>query len=74
MNEHIELVKKSLADSDSVTEEELKANKKAAYCAFWAATAAFWAATAAKTDDFDDAEYCKQKAIKAIAEYEELTK
>ena len=31
MNEHIELAKKWLADNDSVSLEELKANKKAAY-------------------------------------------
>jgi len=31
LNKHIELVKKWLADKDSVTPEELKANKKEAY-------------------------------------------
>jgi hypothetical protein len=31
MNKHIELVKKWLKDKDSVSIEELKANKKAAY-------------------------------------------
>ena len=63
MNIHIELVKKWLADNDSVTFEELKANKAAARDAYlvavlhrhaarsdayWAAVrAAYWAAAEA---------------------------
>ena len=38
MNIHIELVKKWLADNDSVSQEELKDNRAAAY----AADAAYW--------------------------------
>ena len=87
MNEHIELVKKFLANDDSVTEAELKANKNdaraawaaraavdcdAAEAAYWAALWAFRAAYWA--DNLENAEYCKKKAIKAIKEYEELTK
>ena len=57
MNKHIELVKKWLADDKSVSLEELKENKKAAwdasiyaassaigYAAYWAAAAAAYAA------------------------------
>ena len=93
MKKYIELVKKFLADNDSVTEEELKANKKAAYRAAdeadWASRyavgaaarafraayrAALWAFRAAESDDLENAEYHKTLAIKAIAEYEELTR
>ena len=42
MNEHIELVKEWLADTDSVSLEELKANSEAAWAAYVAAGAA-WA-------------------------------
>ena len=87
MNEHIELVKKFLANDDSVTEAELKANKNdaraawaaraavdcdAAEAAYWAALWAFRAAYWA--DNLGDAEYNKKLAIAAIKEYEELTK
>ena len=84
MNPHIELVKKFLADDTSVTEEELKANENAAYAVWantddawagWASAAALWSYRAAYWSDYyEDAEYCKQKAIKAVKEYEELTK
>lgn len=80
MNEHIELVKKFLDDNDSVTKEELKANKDAAYdaarAAAEAAEAAFWAYEAAADVAYygTNSEYCKNKAREAIAEYEELTK
>lgn len=40
MNIHIELVKKWLADNDSVSQEELKDNRVAAYAAAAAAYAA----------------------------------
>ena len=47
MNIHIELVKKWLADNDSVSQEELKDNRAAAYDAYDAAYAAYDAADAA---------------------------
>jgi len=76
MNIHIELAKKSLADNDSVSLEELKANVEAAEsareAASWAAEAASWAAEAAASGADDHAEYCKQQAIEAIEKYEEL--
>lgn len=60
MNKHIQLVKKWLEYRDSVSLEELDANKKAAYAAYYAAyyAAAYHAATAK--------DYVKK--------YEELTK
>lgn len=93
MKKHIELVKKSLADDDSVNLGELGANINDAYDA-WAATdykcdveyasfrasrSAFWAADRAADDcdaatAADAAKRWKELAIKAIAEYEELTK
>ncbi len=47
MNKHIELVKKWLADPDSVTKEELDKNLEAADAASWTASCA---ARAAKAD------------------------
>jgi len=52
MNKHIELIKKWLAEPESVSLEELKANREAAWaaafdCAAEAAKAAYWAADAA---------------------------
>ena len=44
MNEQIALVKKWLANKDSVSQEELEANSKAAYAAAYAAWAAYDAA------------------------------
>ena len=81
MNKHIELVKKYLADNDSVTLQELEANEDAAadYDA-WTDAAAYWAAywaveaAAYRGDDADYVESCKKRAIEAIKEYEELTK
>ena len=61
MNKHIELVKKWLADKDSVSQEELQSNSDAAYAAAYVADAAAYAADTAKA-----AYYVKQ--------YEELTK
>ena len=77
MNEHIELVKKYLADNTSVTLEELRVNQDATWAAaLWAAEAAYdaayWAYRAAEASEHT--EYCKQKARKAIARYEELIK
>lgn len=71
MKKHIELAKKSLTDNTPVTLEELKANKKAAEAA---EMAAYWAYRAAESDHSKDVEYYKELTIKAIAEYEELTK
>ena len=45
MKKQVELVKKFLADSTSVTEEELKVNKDVAYDTWVAAYEAAWAAT-----------------------------
>jgi hypothetical protein len=47
MNEHIELVKKWLADPESVTKQDMEANADAAYAAY--------AAAAANTADYADA-------------------
>ena len=77
MNKHIELVKKWLADPESVSLEELEANKDAAWAAWdvgydWAAaatkatSAAYWAAT--------DAVYRRNCASEYVKQYEELTK
>ncbi len=87
MNPYVELVKKWLADNDSVRLEELKANKAAARDAYLVARAAvrdvYWAAAEAAyfaykaanwADDTDEFEHYKQLAIEAIARYEELTK
>ncbi len=86
MNPYIELVKKWLADNDSVTLEELESNEDAAWDAtiadidddgVWTAMAAtVWATMADAMAVWDPAkaQRYKQCAIKAIAEYEELTK
>lgn len=80
MNKHIELVKKWLADPDSVTTEELKANADAADAVYYAAgdAAARDAAHAerAARDAAYDAYYAEQYAATAefyIEKYEELT-
>lgn len=73
MNKHIEVVKKWLADKDSVSQEELQANANAA------SNAAYEAA-----DDADDAAYdasnaaydaadATREAIYWVERYEELT-
>ena len=59
MNKHIELVKKWLADKDSVSQEELEANSKAA------ADVSDYAANAANAADV---------AARYVTRYEELTK
>ena len=85
MKKQVELVKKFLADNDSVSLEELKANKHAAYdatwdagaamtAAYWAYRAAYWAYWVVAADNLENAERYRAKAIEAIAEYEELTK
>ena len=69
MNKHIELVKKWLADPDSVTHEELKQNSDEAYAAAangaYEADAAYWAAYAANALDEEVADACVER-------YEEL--
>ena len=87
MNPHIELVKKWLADSDSVSLEELKENKKAAwdasiyaassaigYAAYDAAYAAAAANAAYDAAYAADAAYWRSEAIKRVKKYGELTK
>ena len=70
MNKHIELVKKWLKDRDSVSLEELEANKAAAYDAYDAyATAAATAYDAAYAAAYDHATH----AAYWIERYEELT-
>ena len=75
MNKHIELVKKWLADPDSVTQEELEDNRDAANSAYaataYSASAVYaadsaYAANAAADARSADAEYWVER-------YEELT-
>jgi hypothetical protein len=76
MNIHIELVKKWLADNDSVSQEQLKDNCAAA--AAYAAKAAYDAAYAAYAFDAADAAYASDAADAAkaaaccVKRYEEL--
>jgi|13_taG_2_1085334.scaffolds.fasta_scaffold196379_2 hypothetical protein len=94
MNPHIELVKKWLADPESVSLEELKDADVAARDnyrdAVWndyrdaargdaeGAAAVYrastWASDAADAAKVADVDHCKQKAIEAVREYEELIK
>jgi hypothetical protein len=88
MNKHIELVKKWLADNDSVTQEELRANAGsavdaagaadvAADAAYAAANAAAYYATYAAYYAADFAYYGANDARVArywVKHYEELTK
>jgi hypothetical protein len=75
MNKHIELVKKWLDKPESVSLEELEANKAAAWAA-WdvkavdVAWAAYWAVRA----DAEDAAYWRNRASEYVKQYEELTK
>ena len=51
-NKHVELVKKWLNDHESVSQEELEANRKSAFTVYWSTSAerscaAYWAAKAA---------------------------
>jgi hypothetical protein len=87
MNKHIEIVKKWLKDKDSVSAEELEANKKSAYAAYYAdaADAAFnvyeaacYAADAADAafNVYEAACYADAAADAAeywVRQYEELT-
>ena len=84
MNIHIELVKKWLADKDSVSQQELRDNRAAAYDADYyaaanaadddAANAAADAAHAAANADYDDDAYWADKAAYWVKRYEELTR
>ena len=78
MNKHIELVEKWLADNNSVSLEELKANSAAADAANDAADAAYDAANAVAADDAcyaDDAvAYYHANAAHYIKLYKELVK
>lgn len=85
MNIHIELVKKWMADKDSVTKQELDDNAKAAYCATGVASAADAACDAASAaayaaynaaDADDDADACANAGVATywVKCYEELTR
>ena len=76
MNEHIALVKKWLADNDSVSSEALRANAEAAEAAGSAAEAAEAAAYAARAADraADAAAHGDARAVEHwVKRYEELT-
>ena len=71
MNEHIELVKKWLADPESVTKQDMEANAYAAYAAY----AALAAVNAAAYADAADAAYAAAAANTAdywVKRYNEL--
>jgi hypothetical protein len=72
MNKHIELVKKWLDNPDSVTQQELKDNRAAAYAAAYAASAAVDARSAYTTSVAVDAR--SADAEYWVKLYEELTK
>jgi len=85
MNKHIEVVKKWLADKESVTKEELEANVDAAYAAANAAYAADAADAAAYDATYApnaasaafaaaDAANAADCAKRLVNKYEELTK
>ena len=67
MNKHIELVKKWLNDTNSVTREELKANAEAANAAACAARAAAGAAA------YATAVWAAEDSAYWVKRYEELT-
>tara|TARA_R110000796_G_scaffold3237_1_gene12529 strand:- start:167 stop:430 length:264 start_codon:yes stop_codon:yes gene_type:complete len=76
-NKHIELVKKWLADSDSVSQQELEDSRDAAADAYWADDAADYAYAAAyAAAAYDYAAYADAAAADAaywVKRYEELT-
>ena len=77
MNAHIELVKKWLADNESVSQQELEDSCNAAYAAYAAAAdAAAYAAAAAAYADADAGAAAAAYAADAywVKRYEELTK
>jgi uncharacterized FlgJ-related protein len=51
MNKHILLVMKWLNNPESVSQEELDANRESAYDAYRSVRSACWAASAAEDDD-----------------------
>ena len=73
MNKHIEVVKKWLADKESVTKEELDANVESANAAHAIAADAKAAAYAAAADAYADAWY-EERAKYWVEQYEELAK
>ena len=73
MNKHIELVEKWLADKESVSAEELRANKDAAEAAYGAAYEAANAANASASTAAAAYE-AAYKAAYYINKYRELTK
>ena len=78
MNKHIELVEKWLADRDSVSLEELQANREAAGTANTAATAAAYTAAAdaaySVANAADAAANATASAAYYVKRYKELTK
>jgi hypothetical protein len=78
MNKHIELVKKWLADPESVTQQELDDNRDAAECAYYAAVFeaaanSAYAAAADATHAVAAAAYAAKAADYWVKRYEELT-
>lgn len=74
MNKHIDLVKKWLADKDSVSLEELKANADAAYADAAASYAAGYVTNVDAAYAADAASYAAHDVAYYIKRYEELTK
>jgi len=74
-NEYIEVVKRWLADKDSVSQEELEANADAAYAAYDLAPAAAYAAADDALYAAYSAAYDANAAYAAywVKRYEELT-
>ena len=72
-NKHIELVKKWLADNDSVTQAELEANSYAADAASAAAAYDAYVAASAATAAAADAAKAATDAAYWVKIYEELT-
>jgi hypothetical protein len=80
MNKHIELVKKWLADKESVSQRELRVNyydaadaRVAAYAAYTAAADAYAAYTAAADASAAAAAAVAAEADRLVKRYEELT-
>jgi len=76
MNKHVQLVKKWLENKDSVSLEELKANKEGAYAAKGAhyAACAAYAFGAAAACAYACASYYADDAVYWVKRFEELTK
>ena len=73
MNEHIELIKKYLADRDSVSKEELATNKAAANAARAVVNASYYASYFTYADAAYDVAYAAANAAYWVGIYEELT-